>query len=504
MLIQDSPATTAEPTAPRLTAADLMTRSPRTCSPFSTITEAALIFRDADCGAMPVLDEGKPVGILTDRDIALAIAQYPDLPNRPVSDIMIKDVVTVPTDAPLKAVEEAFGAHQIRRLLVVGPKGQLEGIIAWADLVPYLPEREVGHVVAEVIQPPVTDDQRVTSPAKSPVPRKDRTTGGEKRSSTPGSWYYPGSLWTLVKETGREWMEDKVPRLGAALAFYSVLSLAPMLLIAIAIAGLVFGREATQGHLVEQIRGLVGTQGGEAVEMMLAHSRKPGTGTVAAILGVATLLVGASGVVAQLQDALNTIWEVAPKPNRGLMGIIKDRFLSLALVLGLGFLLLVSLVLSAALAALGTFFGGLVSQSAPVLETANFAVSLVVITLLFAMIYKLLPDARIAWRDVWVGAVMTALLFTLGKSLIGLYLGRSSIGSTYGAAGSLVVLLVWVYYSSQILFFGAEFTKTYANRFGSRIVPASDAVPVTEEARAQQGMPRTEAVAAEARRERRS
>ena len=209
-------------------------------------------------------------------------------------------------------------------------------------------------------------------------------------------------------------------------------------------------------------------------------------------------------MVAQLQDALNTIWEVAPKPNRGLLGIIKDRFLSLSMVLGIGFLLLISLILSTTLTAVGTFFGGLVSHSATVLEITTFAVSFVVITLLFAMIYKLLPDARIAWSDVWVGAVLTALLFTLGKSLIGLYLGRSSIGSTYGAAGSLVVLLVWVYYSSQILFFGAEFTKTYANRFGSRIVPASDAVPVTEEARAQQGMPRTEAVAQQARRERQS
>ena len=210
--------------------------------------------------------------------------------------------------------------------------------------------------------------------------------------------------------------------------------------------------------------------------------------------------MGATGVVGQLQDALNTIWEVAPKPGRGLMGFLKDHFLSLGLVLGIGFLLLVSLSLSAALAAVASFFGGLLSHAAPVLEAANFAVSLVVVTLLFAMIYKLLPDAEIAWGDVRVGAVITSLLFMVGKSLIGIYLGRSGLGSTYGAAGSLVVLLVWVYYSSLILFFGAEFTKVYANRFGSRIVPSADAVPVTEEARAEQGMPRTENLEAEARR----
>jgi len=279
-----------------------------------------------------------------------------------------------------------------------------------------------------------------------------------------------------------------------------MLSLAPLLLIAIAIAGFVFGTDAARQHLLDQLGGLVGSDGRRAVETMLKHAHKPGAGLVSTVIGVATLLVGASGVVGQLQDALNTIWEVAPKPGRGLWGFLKDHFLSLAMVPGVGFLLLVSLVLSAFLTVVATSFGHLLfAQAAPALELVNFVVSTAVITLLFAMIYKLLPDVEISWGDVWVGAAMTAVLFVIGKSLIGLYLGRSGPVSAYGAAGSLVVLLVWVYYSAQILFFGAEFTKAYADHFGTRIVPAADAVPVTEEARAQQGMPRPERLAAEAK-----
>jgi membrane protein len=310
--------------------------------------------------------------------------------------------------------------------------------------------------------------------------------------------------WGLLKEAGREWLEDKAPRLGAALAYYTALSIAPLLVIAIFIAGLAFGKEAAQGYLLDQIRGLVGVQGGEAIETMIAHANQPRTGSLAAVLGVITLLAGAAGVVGQLQDALNTIWEVVPKPGRGVIGFLKDRFLSLAMVLGFGFLLLVSLILSTVLTALGTFFVGLMPAAAPALEVANFVISLAVTALLFAMIFKLLPDAEIAWGDVWIGAALTALLFTLGKFLLGLYLGRSGITSTYGAAGSLVALLVWVYYSAQIVFFGVEFTKAYANRFGSRIVPSQDAVPLTEEARAQQGMPRTRDIEAKADRMSRS
>jgi membrane protein len=310
--------------------------------------------------------------------------------------------------------------------------------------------------------------------------------------------------WGLLREAGREWLEDKAPRLGAALAYYTALSIAPLLVIAIFIAGMVFGKEAARGYLLDQIRGLVGGQGGQAIETMIAHANQPRTGSLAAALGVVTLLAGAAGVVGQLQDALDTIWEVAPKPGRGAIGFIKDRFLSLAMVLGVGFLLLVSLILSTVLTALGTFSVGLMPAAAPAMEAANFVISLGVTALLFAMIFKLLPDAKVAWDDVWIGAALTALLFTLGKFLLGLYLGRSGITSAYGAAGSLVALLVWVYYSAQIVFFGAEFTKAYANRFGSRIVPSKDAVPLTEEARAQQGMPRAKDIEAKSDRMNRS
>jgi membrane protein len=199
------------------------------------------------------------------------------------------------------------------------------------------------------------------------------------------------------------------------------------------------------------------------------------------------LLFGATALFGQLQDALNTVWEVQPKPGRGLWGIIRDRLLSLTMVMGTAFLLLVSLVVSAALAALGSLMGDW--QGSVIGHVVNGAVSLVVITLLFAMIFRFLPDARVAWRDVWLGAAITAVLFLIGKFAIGLYLGKASIGSTYGAAGSLAVLLVWIYYSSQIFLYGAEFTKSYADHYGSRIVPTPNAEPVTEEARAEQGIP---------------
>jgi membrane protein len=267
------------------------------------------------------------------------------------------------------------------------------------------------------------------------------------------------------------------------------------LVIVLAIAGFVFGREAAQGQLLGQIEGLVGPEGGKAIETMVAKGgTQPGSGTLATILGVIMLLVGAAGLFGQLQDALNTIWEVQPKPGRGIWGFVQDRFLSFTMVLGSAFLLLVSLVISAALAAIGGLFGDW--QTGVVGQAVNQLISLAVITLLFAMIFKFLPDAKIAWRDVWLGAVITAILFTLGKFLIGLYLGHSSVGSVYGGAGSLAVLLIWLYYSSQIFLFGAEFTKVYANRFGSRIVPAKNAEPVTEEARAQQGIPHSQAAPA--------
>jgi membrane protein len=252
-----------------------------------------------------------------------------------------------------------------------------------------------------------------------------------------------------------------------------------LLVISIAIAGLVFGHEAAQGQILDQLRGLLGEQSGKAIqEMVQKTSAQPSTGAVATVVGVITLLIGASSVFGQLQTSLNAVWGVEPKPGRGVMGIIKDRILSFGFILVVGFLLLVSLILTAGLAAIGKWFGGMLPGGEAFAQILNFVLSLAVITCLFAMIFKYLPDAKIAWRDVWVGAFITALLFTIGKFVLGLYLGKSSVASSFGAAGSLIILLLWVYYSSQILFFGAEFTQVYANKFGSHLEPEEDAQPV--------------------------
>jgi membrane protein len=299
------------------------------------------------------------------------------------------------------------------------------------------------------------------------------------------------SYWTVLKKTALEWWEDKAQQLGAALSFYTMLSLAPLVLLIISIAGMVVGREQAQTAMLEQAEQLVSPEGAEAISEILANSQDPGASTLAVILGGITLLVGATGVFGQLQDSLNTIWEVEPKPGRGIWGMIEDRFLSFAMVLGILFLLLVSLALSAGISTLNTYFEQLLPDVAPLLlQAGQMLVSLIIFTLLFAMMFKLLPDVKMAWSDVWVGALMTAVLFTIGKFLIGLYVAKSAVGSTYGAAGSFVVLLIWVYYSSQILFFGAEFTQVYANTFGSRTVPAEDARRVSEASRQQQGIPR--------------
>jgi membrane protein len=293
----------------------------------------------------------------------------------------------------------------------------------------------------------------------------------------------------LLKETFTDWGKDKAPRLAAALSYYTLFSIAPLVIIVIAIVGIFFGKEAASGQIAAQIRNTVGQQAAEAIQGIVANAgAKPSHGIAATVLGIATLLLGAAGVFGQLQDALNTIWGVAPKPGRGFLGMVKDRFLSLTMVAGVGFLLLVSLVVSAALAAVTHFVGDLLPGLTWLGPLLDLVLSVGVFTVLLAMIFKVLPDARIAWRDVWTGAALTALLFAIGKALIGLYLGKSSVGSAYGAAGSLVVLLLWVYYASQVLFFGAEFTKVYARKFGSRIEPAENAVAVTEEARAEQGM----------------
>lgn len=294
------------------------------------------------------------------------------------------------------------------------------------------------------------------------------------------------TIWVLFKETFSEWSEDKASRLAAALAYYTVFSIAPLLIIAIAVAGLVFGQEAARGQLDNQIQGLVGQQSAELIQTMVESASKPTSGIIATVLAIATILFGASGLFGQLQEALNTIWEVEPKPGRGILGIIKDRFLSFTMVLGIGFLLLVSLVLSALLSALDTYLTDLLPGSIYLLQILNFVISFGVITLLFAMIYKILPDVKIAWSDVWIGAAVTSLLFALGKFLIGLYLGRSSAGSAYGAAGSLVILLLWIYYSAQILLFGAEFTQVYAKKYGSWSASSEKAATLTRKTEVEQ------------------
>jgi membrane protein len=282
----------------------------------------------------------------------------------------------------------------------------------------------------------------------------------------------PDRLWTVLKAAFAGWWNDNVPRMGAALAYYTLFALAPILIVAIAVAGLAFGPEAVRGEIVGQIEGLVGRDGAQAVQAMLEGASKPSSSIPATIIGIITFFLGATGAFLELQADLDAIWRVKPK-SRGnfLKDLLMQRFISFGLVLGFAFLLLTSLVVSAALAAVHTYMGNAFPGVAVLWEALNVIVSLIVITLLFAMIYKVLPDVKLTWSDVWVGALVTAGLFTIGKFLIGLYLGTSSFGSTYGAAGSVVVVLVWVYYSSQIILLGAEFTRAYVEQFGPRPPP---------------------------------
>ena len=272
---------------------------------------------------------------------------------------------------------------------------------------------------------------------------------------------------SLLKQTFTEWQEDKAPTLAAALAYYTVFSLAPLLIIVIAIVGLVFGADAAQGQIVAQLQSLIGKDGAQTVQELILKASEPKSGMIATIVGIATLLWGASNVFTNLKEALNTIWNVSPPPGRGIWGFLQDRVLSFAMILGIGFLLLVSLVLSAVLAAVSYWLNGLLQLPVGIWQIVDFAISFGVVTLLFALIYKLLPDVDLAWNDVWIGAAITSMLFTIGKSLIGVYLGGSGIASTYGAAGSFVIILLWINYSAQILFLGAEFTQVWANRYGS-------------------------------------
>jgi len=286
------------------------------------------------------------------------------------------------------------------------------------------------------------------------------------------------NLPNLLKLTYQGWKEDKASRLSAALAYYTIFSLAPLLIIIIAITGLFWQREVVQSQVMSQMEGLVGAEGRTFISDLLTSTSNPAKGIAATIIGIITLLFGALGVFNELHNALNTIWEVEEEETKGFLASIKkvifSRLLSFTMILGIGFLLLVSLVISAGLSAVQETIGNAIPVSEILLQLVNLVVSIGVITVLFALIFKFLPDAEIAWRDVWLGAFVTAILFSLGKLLIGLYLGNSAVASSFGAAGSLVLLLVWIYYSAQILFFGAEFTQVYANNYGSKIIPEGE------------------------------
>jgi membrane protein len=269
----------------------------------------------------------------------------------------------------------------------------------------------------------------------------------------------------LARAAATLWMGHKDARLGAALAYYSIFSLGPLIVIAIAIAGLLFGGDAVRDQVSSGLKDLLGDTGAQAIDAMLAGASRPREGIVAAVIGIGTLVFAAVGVVVQLKDALNTVWEVETPPGKGIWGFIRTYVLSLAGVLSLGFLLLISMLVTTALAAGGKYLAPYLPEAA--LQAVSVAVSFGVISLLFAMMFKWLPDAEITWGDVWIGAVATAALFEIGKFLIGLYIGKQGLESTYGAASSIVIVLIWVYYSAQIVLLGAEFTNVYAKQRGS-------------------------------------
>ena len=280
-------------------------------------------------------------------------------------------------------------------------------------------------------------------------------------------------LWDLIRKSIVAWVDDYAPSMGAALAYYTLFSIAPLLIIAIAVAGLVFGQEAARGEIVSQIQDLIGREGAIAVQGLLKSANEPAQSIFATVVSVITLVIGATTVFGELQSDLDRIWRVPSTAKQNSLWILlRTRLLSFGVVLGLGFLLLVSLVVSAAIAAFGKWFDGFLEGWEALFYALNFSLSFAITTLLFAMIYKFMPRARIPWRDVWVGAAVTAFLFEIGKFLIGLYLGKTSVASTFGAAGSLVVLLVWVYFSAQIFLLGAEFTWVYSHEYGSKAARA--------------------------------
>lgn len=286
--------------------------------------------------------------------------------------------------------------------------------------------------------------------------------------------------WYLLKDAAAEWSDDNVSRLSAALAYYTLVSIAPLLVIVLAIVGYFLGGETGESRVMQQLGSILGQQGTSALQSIAHSARQPTSGLIATVISFVILLLTASGVFYELQTSLDTVWDVQPK-TKGIWGIVKSRLPSFSIIPVIGFLLLVSLVVSAGISAFGNYMTNILPGTMYLLHAANFLLSFVIVGLLFALVYKILPDAEIKWSDVWLGAGFTSLLFSIGKFGIGLYLGKSSMSSMYGAAGSLVILLAWVYYAAQIFFFGAEFTQVYANRYGSRVRASSAAEPMPSE-----------------------
>lgn len=302
------------------------------------------------------------------------------------------------------------------------------------------------------VAPPAAHDAKAGASTPPPV----------KFELTSSSWF--GRQWQVCVAAANAWIDDYAPSMGAALSYYTLFSLAPLLVIVIAVAGLVFGQDAAQGAIIAQLGGIMGKEGATAVQGLLKAAREPATGIVASIIGGLLLLLGSTAIFAELQTDLDRIWQVpAREKPSGLWGWLRSRVLSFGLVLGLAFMLMISLVVSAALAASGEWMGGGSAAESILASVLNFVASLAIFTLLFAMIYKIMPSAKISWHDVWMGSAVTALLFNIGKALIALYLAKSSVASGFGAAGSIVILVAWFYYSAQIFLFGAEYTWVYAN-----------------------------------------
>lgn len=346
----------------------------------------------------------------------------------------------------------------------------------WARLCRARNARWSGFETLPIPHSPIPHSPHSPVPPSVPLLAQGIAVNGQTRET-------PAAVARVFRDALVAWWDDNVPRLGASLAYYTLFAIAPVLLVAIAIAGAVFGAEAVRGEIVGQLDGLMGREGAQAVQALLEGASRQHGGLIATVIGTITFLFAATGAFLELQAALNTIWRVKPRPDADLRSFMMDRVRSFGLVVGIGFLLLVSLAVSAALAAASAWIDRR-APGLPVLWHAlNVIVSLGVITALFAMLYRFLPDVKLRWRDVTTGALVTAVLFTIGKQVIGLYLGQSSTASSYGAAGSVVVLLLWVYYSSQIVLFGAEFTRIYTDRFGAVRAPEPHAEPDPDAAR---------------------